>query len=68
MTEDMDETRGSGPHAPWYSPDVCPDATAREYNPRGLASVPLGADAFFKDPDPGGLRSCWTLSRSAPMI
>ena len=23
---------------------------------------------FFKDPDPGGLRSCWTLSRSAPMI
>ena len=30
MTEDMDETRGSGPHAPRYSPDAYPDATARE--------------------------------------
>ena len=32
------------------------------------ASVPLGADAFFKASDTGGLRSCWTTSRSAPMI
>ena len=36
--------------------------------PATLASVPLGADAFFKDTDPGGLRSCWTTSRSAPVI